>query len=190
MKRSAHGSGFTLAEVLVAVSVISLMLVSLLQFVSFAGDVWQRNQLNIGLTAEAGVVLDLLEREMGGAVALSAPAIGASGSSVSFTKLIKDNCSPSCTAQATFTVGKNGRTAAIAYDGSIAAGWSAGSGDGHQKLNTDRYAFPFARHVETLVFTRNNSNQLHIELVVNATRDTDGLDKEVRMSKTVLLPQL
>jgi type II secretory pathway pseudopilin PulG len=181
--------GWALTEFLVGIAVISMMTVSLLQFISFAGDVWQRNQLNVGLTAEATTALDLISREMSSALAVSLPIVGNSGSELVFTKTVRDSCQPACSGAATFKIALSTRELSVAYFSDLSAGWSVDTVDGDKKLNTDRYAFPFARHVEAITFTRVNVNRLDVELTLSAKRATDGLDKEVKMKRTILIPQ-
>lgn len=52
---------------------MAMMVVSMMQMVSYAAEVWQRTHINTTVASEAQMVLDAVEREMGQATEVSEP---------------------------------------------------------------------------------------------------------------------
>jgi len=199
--------GFTMVEVLVAGMVIASMMVVLLNFVSYAGEIWQRGHINMTLSAEGNMLLEAIEREMNFATGITSPAVSATTNSIVFNRDVSVYCSTHGyeTVNARFIIGDEGPDTTIASIAFIDADgtpgppvnpfspittWSIGAADAHFTLNVDRFQYVLSRHINTLNITRVTTNRIEVEVVLRTKRAEDGFEKKVAFNRSIVIPRL
>lgn len=188
-------SGFTLAEITISIVIISMMMVSLLEVVAYAGEVWQRSHMTNSLTSEGQMVLDAIEREMGFAVEVREPDIGdPATSTLEYDKIVFDY-SHANSSSATFKIEKlplERRVYSKYTESSLfAGGWTYAndsliSPPPAKEFVRSRYNYDLSRHVDTLEMTRTTNHILDCRVVLIATA-TNGLVKEFIFSRSIVI---
>ena len=198
--------GFSLVEVVVSVMIIAMMMTSLLTFVSYGGEIWQRNHLHTSLNNEGIMLLDAVEREMSMAVAVSIPAVGdATGDVLRYKKDVYDWAGPprnkATTPEFRFYLQPGTRivssqyvTGTLAAPDTTTAGWAVQTtdpaGNEVKKLVTKLFDYDLARHVLTFDVTRRSTNRVEVRIVLNLKRAQDGLEQRMEMKRDMMIPGL
>ncbi|NLI76273.1 MAG: prepilin-type N-terminal cleavage/methylation domain-containing protein [Candidatus Riflebacteria bacterium] len=154
--------GFTLIEIVIATTVMALMVVSLLSFVSFGSDIWQRGEQAMNLTNSYRGIAELITSDMMGATALRNPVEG--GGVATFLEYDLTIASGPTIGTATFQVQWDSPTRTLrrkimavpAPSAAIAAALVPTVADESTstKIARTRYEFIIARNVATFAVTR------------------------------------
>ncbi|NLI76277.1 MAG: hypothetical protein GX442_07540 [Candidatus Riflebacteria bacterium] len=193
------GRGFSLVEVVVATTVMALMIVSFLSFVQFAGDAWERSQMTINLVSEANLVLDFIERELDGAVAVDVPQPGDPATyTLRYGKWVYDGVSPP-PASLTFEVVWPYAWTGVATTTLMArilttgdprftgSGWATGNTVTNNTVDVDRYNYELGRHIASFAVRRLGSRKLEVAVQVSVTRAEDEIAQELLVTREMLL---
>ena len=78
--------GFSLAEVLIATIIMSMIMTGVLGFVQYAGDIWRRGEEKMSTKAYSRMTFELLKDELLSASRVSIPARGASSDTLRYTR--------------------------------------------------------------------------------------------------------
>jgi prepilin-type N-terminal cleavage/methylation domain-containing protein len=195
-------SGFTLPEVIVSVTVMSIMIGSLLSYVHFAGMVWIKTHQHITLSSEANVLLDALERELSQAKAVTYPLPGNDDESLRYVKEVSDyNAGGEIDiGYAEFRVALDSDNRRLIHrihaspstTGAVpsALTWNASDATDLQQrtLDTDFYNYDLARHITGFRATRSSTNMIDISIIMEGTIDMSDATRTVRLSRSILMP--
>lgn len=198
----ARRCGHTLAEVLVAVTVMSIMIIALMNYVQFAGLIWMKTHQAITLSSEASVLLDALERELSQSVSVNDPLPGdPTKTYVRFSKQVSDYGAGGSTdygyAQFRIMFDNAQRkvitqifsSPAIAGYPPSAADWVApGSGGGDKKMDSDIYTYDLARHVKRFDITRIGNNLLEVDIQLEGTNSAAEATRTIELKRRILMP--
>jgi len=197
--------GFSLVEVVVSIGIIAMMITALLSFVSFGGELWQKNHMFTALTNEGNMLLDAVEREMSAATAVSIPTVGAAADDeLRYTKDIYDWAGPPRNKAITpnFRIYLQAGTRIVSseyvtgtlVDPDTTAGWAVIStdpvGNEVKKLVTKLFSYDLARHIRTFDVTRPSTNRVEIRVVLNLKRAEDGVERRIEMKRELMIPGL
>lgn len=186
MKPTRNKRAFTLAEIVVAVSVMALMFTSLFSFVMYAGDTWKRNHAAIMLASEADMVFDTVERELMLAKAIITPAAGDSGPAIVYKKTVSDW-------QPIIHYGDAQLSIAYSYPDVKAVidapppGWTTGVTPADYCMIEGKYQYAIARHVADFVVTRETAQLLHLYIKIQNDPQEDQFRKTIEATRTIFL---
>ncbi len=78
--------GFSLAEVLIATIIMSMIMTGVLGFVQYAGDIWRRGEEKMSTKAYSRMAFELLKDELLSASKVSIPARGNASDTLRYTR--------------------------------------------------------------------------------------------------------
>lgn len=181
--------GFTLVEVIVATTVMAFMMVALLQFVSFAGEVWQRTHQAVTLSTEGNALLDTIERELAAAKVITSPMPGAAAAnSVRFIKTVSDYQGTPVKGDAGLEIlwdapNKIVKTQIIA----LPTTWTSATTGGAKVMDTDMYNYPLTRNVIDFQVIRTSTNLIDFYVKIEIERNAKEDTRTTEVRRSVLL---
>lgn len=73
MKKSTAALGFSLVEVLVATIVMTMMMVSVIAYIQYGGEIWQKGHNKIAAENYKRMALEMLRQDLARAIEIEAP---------------------------------------------------------------------------------------------------------------------
>ncbi|MBU1105101.1 MAG: prepilin-type N-terminal cleavage/methylation domain-containing protein [Candidatus Riflebacteria bacterium] len=187
-------SGFTLVEVLVSSIVIAMMMMSILGFVAYASEVWQRTHFATTLASEGQMLLDTFDREMSFASAIISPNVGAPATStIIYKRTVFDYNRANSTASCSFRIEKHPterRVYSKYNEGTLDTLWTVANDPANvaKQLARSRHNYDLGRHVDTLEITRVSANRVDVRVVLKSRRLDDEFETENEYFRSVLVP--
>lgn len=187
-------SGFTLVEILVSTMIIAMMMTSIITFVSYGGEVWQRTHFATTLAGEGQMILDSLDREMSFASSIVTPIVGAVATSTVVYRKIVFDFDRANSASCTFIIEKDltkKRVYSIFVEGSYSPLlWTTANDPANvaKEIARSRHNYDLGRNVDSLEITRVSTNRIDVRVVLKSKRPNDEYETENVFSRSILIP--